>query len=190
MRTIFKHFFGPAMVLILAASNPSPAATLHVAPNGNDAWSGRLAEPNADKTDGPLATLAGARDAVRKLKAQGPLTEPVRIVVADGVYPLNEPLVLTPADSGTATCPISYEAAPGAAPRFTGGRPITGFHARRRRRLDRPRARGRRGPVVLRATVGQRPPGGPGAKSEQVLLLHRWPKWTGASIRRPGKWPT
>ena len=96
-------------------------------PTGNDAWSGRSAAPNADKTDGPLATLAGARDAVRKLKAQAPLTEPVRIVVADGVYPMNETLVLTPADSGSATCPISYEAAPDAAPRFTGGRPIAGF---------------------------------------------------------------
>ncbi len=127
MRTIFKHLFGPAMVLILAAWNSSQGATLHVAPHGNDAWSGRFAEPNSDQTDGPLATLSGARDAVRKLKAQGPLSEPVQILVADGVYVLNEPLVLTPADSGSATCPISYEAAPGAAPRFTGGRPITGF---------------------------------------------------------------
>jgi hypothetical protein len=98
-----------------------------VAPSGNDAWSGRLAEPNADKTDGPLATLTGARDAVRKLKAQGPLAEPVRIVVAQGVYALSEPLVLTPGDSGSAACPISYEAAPGAKPCFSGGRRITGF---------------------------------------------------------------
>ncbi len=40
---------------------------------------------------------------------------------------MKEPLVLTPDDSGSATCPISYEAAPNAAPRLTGGRPITGF---------------------------------------------------------------
>ena len=100
---------------------------MYVAPKGNDGWSGRLAETNAEKTDGPLATLAAARDAVRKLKARGPLTEPVRIVVAQGVYSLPETLVLTPADSGTPTCPISYEAAPGATPCFTGGRPITGF---------------------------------------------------------------
>jgi hypothetical protein len=127
MRTVIQCSIGPALLLILAASNLSLAATLHVAPTGNDGWSGRVAAPNADKTDGPLATLAGARDAVRRLKAQGPLAEPVQIVVADGVYPMNETLVLGPADSGSATCPISYEAAPGAAPRFTGGRPVTGF---------------------------------------------------------------
>ncbi len=127
MRTVIPSSIGSAIVLLLAASNLSLAATLHVASNGNDAWSGRLAAPNADKTDGPLATLAGARDAVRQLKAQAPLAEPVQIVVADGVYPMHETLVLTPADSGSATCPISYEAAPNAAPRFTGGRPVTGF---------------------------------------------------------------
>ncbi len=67
------------------------------------------------------------RDAVRRLKVQGLLAEAVRIVVADGTYELAEPLVLTPDDSGTPTCPISYEAAPGAKPCFSGGRPITGF---------------------------------------------------------------
>ncbi len=76
---------------------------------------------------GPIGTLTAARDAVRALKEQGPLAEPVRIVVADGTYELREPLVLTPADGGTEKSPISYEAAPGAAPVFSGGRAITGF---------------------------------------------------------------
>lgn len=127
MRTVFLRAVGPAMVIVLAACNNSPATTLHVAPGGNDAWSGKLSAPAADRSDGPLATLAGAREAVRKLKAQGPLAEPVRVLVADGEYPMSETLVFTPADSGSASCPISYEAAPGAAPRFTGGRTITGF---------------------------------------------------------------
>jgi hypothetical protein len=118
---------GLALMVILAASRPAAAATLHMAPSGNDAWSGRLAEPNADRTDGPLATLTGARDAIRKLKSQGPLQEPVRVVVAQGIYTLTEPLVLTPDDSGSPTSPISYEAAPGAKPHFTGGRRISGF---------------------------------------------------------------
>jgi Abnormal spindle-like microcephaly-assoc'd, ASPM-SPD-2-Hydin len=37
------------------------APTLYVAPNGNDAWSGTLVEPNLNSTDGPLATLDRAR---------------------------------------------------------------------------------------------------------------------------------
>jgi hypothetical protein len=103
------------------------AATLHVSPSGNDAWSGRLDRPNAERTDGPLASLEGARDAVRRLKAQAPLTEPVRVLFADGVYPVRGPVAFTPEDSGTEACPITYEAAPGATPVFHGGREIRGF---------------------------------------------------------------
>ena len=41
------------------------SGTFYVHPKGNDAWSGKLAVPTADRTDGPKASLAGARDAVR-----------------------------------------------------------------------------------------------------------------------------
>ena len=122
-----QHVIWLSLATLFAICNSVPAATLHVAPNGRDTWSGQCAEPNADQTDGPLATLGGARDAIRKLKSQGPVTEPVHVLVAQGVYSLQEPLVLTAADSGTANCPISYEASPGATPQFTGGRRITGF---------------------------------------------------------------
>jgi hypothetical protein len=100
---------------------------LHVAPHGNDAWSGRLVEPNAERTDGPLASLAGARDALRKLRSQGAPAAASRVVVAGGNYLLTEPLVLNPEDGGTAAAPVSYEAAPGAAPVFSGGRRLTGW---------------------------------------------------------------
>ena len=116
-------------VALLGWSRPARATTLYVSPQGNDAWSGGLEAPNAGRTDGPLATLPGARDAIRKLKARGPLTEPVRVVIADGTYLVTEPLVLTPEDSGTATCPVTYEAAAGARPVFEGGRPIGDFRA-------------------------------------------------------------
>jgi hypothetical protein len=106
---------------------PASAAVFHVAPDGNDAWSGALARPNAGRTDGPLATLQGARDAVRRLKAKGPLAEPVRVLIADGTYRLAAPVVFEPGDSGTEKCPVTYEAAPGAKPVFDGGRTITGF---------------------------------------------------------------
>jgi len=101
--------------------------TFYVCPDGNDAWSGRLERPVADRTDGPLASLHGARDAVRKLKAQGPLSEPVRIRVAAGTYAMTSTLVLTPLDSGTTDCPVVYEAALDSKPLFTGGRSITGW---------------------------------------------------------------
>lgn len=70
-----------------------------------------------------------ARDAVRALKAAGPLTAAVHVHVADGTYALTEPLVLTPEDSGTEQAPIAYEAAPGARPVFSGGRALHGWQA-------------------------------------------------------------
>ncbi len=103
------------------------AVTLYVAPNGNDAWSGKLEQPNKENNDGPLATLAGARNTLRKLKAQGPLKEAVHVKIAAGTYSLSEPVNFEPQDAGTADAPVIYEAADGAKPLFTGGRKIQGF---------------------------------------------------------------
>jgi hypothetical protein len=73
--------------------------------------------------DGPIRSLAAARDAVRAARAQGDAS-PARVVFADGSYPLEEAVVFEPRDSG-----VSYEAAPGARPVFTGGKKITGWQA-------------------------------------------------------------
>ena len=91
-------------LLILAAlgtlsvrqSVASDAVTSYVSPNGDDSWSGRLARPNADRTDGPRATLGAACRATRTLGTETSR----RIVVQAGEYFLNEPVVLTEKDSG------------------------------------------------------------------------------------------
>lgn len=103
------------------------STTLYVSPLGNDSWSGRIEQPNADHSDGPLATLIGARNAIRTLKQAAPITEPVQVVFADGIYPLAEPIVFEPQDSGSEQANIVYQAAPGATPVFTGGRKIAGW---------------------------------------------------------------
>lgn len=102
--------------------------SLYVSTDGNDAWSGRLAEPNAAKTDGPFASITGARDAIRRLKAtQGELTEPVNVFIRGGVYHVAETIVFTPEDSGAEGCPISYAAYRDEKPVLCGGRRITGL---------------------------------------------------------------
>jgi hypothetical protein len=118
-----------AAILSVLLALPAAAAerVIHVSPLGNDGWSGGLAQPDADRTDGPVASLAGAREALRRARGGLPPAEPVRIVVADGHYRLAEALVLTPEDGGSALAPVSYEAAPGAQPVFSGGRAISGF---------------------------------------------------------------
>ncbi len=114
-------------VFVDAAGAAESATRLFVSPQGNDSWSGRLEQANAEQTDGPLASLAGARDAVRRLHQDGSLAGPVHVAFAEGVYPIEKPVVFEPQDSGTAAAPIVYEAAPGARPVIYGGRGITGF---------------------------------------------------------------
>lgn len=114
-------------VVVALAADRTLAATYYVAPDGNDSWSGNLPRPNTDKTNGPVATLDGALHAMRYLRAMIGLTQPMRIVVGEGTYWLDKPLVLGFHDRGLADMPIVIEAAPGAKPVFSGGRQIRGF---------------------------------------------------------------
>jgi len=116
------------LVRFVAVAQPAiKPMVLYVATTGSDARSGKLAAPTAARTDGPLATLAGARDVIRKLKANGGLGAPVTVLVQTGIYRLSEPVTLEPQDSDTAECPITYKAAPGAKPVISGGRAIAGW---------------------------------------------------------------
>ena len=108
-----------SFLLLLAMSPVTLGADFYVAPTGSDA--------NPGSKERPFATLLRARDAVRALKSKGPQAEPVRVNVADGLYTLVEPLVLSPRDSGTQDAPVIYQAEPGAQPVFSGGRAIRGW---------------------------------------------------------------
>jgi hypothetical protein len=75
----------PIFVIAIAAFLTASvhAAEWHVSPSGNDAWSGSLPEPNAGRTDGPVATLERARDAIRERRKAG-LAEPVTVFIHAG----------------------------------------------------------------------------------------------------------
>ncbi|MDQ1327445.1 MAG: hypothetical protein QG641_725, partial [Candidatus Poribacteria bacterium] len=95
-----------------------------VSTDGNDAWSGKLASPNKEKSDGPFATIAKARDEIRKLK---PLSEPANVMLRGGTYFLDEPIIFNQRDSGTKECPINYMAYPGENPVISGGKKLIKF---------------------------------------------------------------
>ncbi len=78
-------------------------ATFYIAQNGNDKNKGSKAKP--------FKTFDRARLAVRQLIRQG-LKAPVRVIIREGKYHFAEPFKLGLKDSGTKTCPISWEAAP------------------------------------------------------------------------------
>jgi len=88
--------------------------------------------------DGPIATPAAARDAVRALKAKGNGALPVggvTVVFADGEYVLTEPLALDARDSGTAGVPVVWRAAHRGKVTFSGAHPLVGWRC-----LDDPAA--------------------------------------------------
>ncbi len=116
-----------ALLAVMVIGHVATAADLHVSPQGNDAWTGTLERPNETNTDGPLASLVGVRDAIRRLKATGALPQPIRVRIQSGEYAIREPIVFEPQDSGTDQCPISYVGSPDERPIISGGRQISGW---------------------------------------------------------------
>ncbi len=110
---------------------------------GNNAWSGRLMAPNLDKTDGPFATLEGARDALRLLRGKGHLSGGVTVNIRGGTYGRDGTFQLSAIDSGTAFRPMVWRAFHGEKVVLSGGKPIAGFVP-----VRDPAARGRLGPAA------------------------------------------
>lgn len=116
-----------AIPCVLAASASAQHADFYVSPNGDDRWSGKLASPNAEKTDGPFASPGRARDAVRTLRLKLSVERPVKVLLRDGRHELTEPLRFGPEDSGSEKAPIVYAAYPGESPVLSGGRLLKGW---------------------------------------------------------------
>ncbi len=117
-----------AIAAFSGKASAAPSPDVFVSPAGNDHWTGRLAAPNRAGTDGPLATLAGARDAVRRLRAAEPDRErPIVVALRGGVYRITEPVRFEPLDSGTRVSPTIYTAWRSERPVISGGVPLTGW---------------------------------------------------------------
>ncbi len=124
-RTFALAALGLLLIAAATAANRDHAL-LFVSPHGNDAWSGRTAQPNPSGTDGPLATLRAAQLRVRRIKQDGAAAS-IRVVVGEGTYELEKTLRFGPEDGGSSDCPVTYEAQPGAAVVIRGGRTVGGW---------------------------------------------------------------
>ncbi len=118
---------GPAtMPLSLGAGATESVAILYVAVDGDDNWTGGLLQPNAGRTDGPLATLTGARDHLRTMQVAEAI-----VYVRSGDYFLTEPLALTAQDNLKTTQgqagSILYRPWRQEKVRLIAGREVTGF---------------------------------------------------------------
>lgn len=97
--------------------DPEPEGwVLHVSTSGDDAHDG--------SEDAPLASLSGARDAIRERRGTGALDEGATVVLHSGTYSLRATFELDAQDSGTETSPIVYRAATDAVVRISGGQAL------------------------------------------------------------------
>jgi len=91
--------------------------TIFVAPNGDDANPGTMAQP--------LKTVAKARDVVRGMTAT--MTADITVYLRGGTYPQTSTLTFANADSGKNGFYVKYIAYQNEQPIITGGKAITGW---------------------------------------------------------------
>jgi hypothetical protein len=131
-----KHLQMTKIILILfwafppisayAVTPVDQALNLYVAPNGRDQWTGISAHPGDG--DGPLASLAGARDRLRALRKAGALPMAGAVVRFEaGLYPQAKAVRFTKEDTGTTNGPIIFTGPAGATAHLSGGVTISGF---------------------------------------------------------------
>jgi hypothetical protein len=100
-----------------AGGGTAVAGAIYVAPDGDDANPGTLAQP--------LKTVAKARDLVRTKNSA--MTADITVYLRGGTYPQTSTLTFANADSGSGGFYVKYMAYPGERPLITGGQPIKGW---------------------------------------------------------------
>jgi len=111
------------MLATLAAA--TTAADFYLSPKGSDQWSGTLAEPDAQKNDGPFASLERARDAVRELKQKK--AGDIVVLIRGGNYALDQTVVFGLEDAGQKEASITYAAYADETPIFSSGKQVSGW---------------------------------------------------------------
>lgn len=127
-----KKTLGFSILLILSicvnAYSSEKSLLLYVSPDGNDQWSGKLADPNTDGSDGPFATLEKARDTIQAFKKKGEsLQDGVTVYLREGEYFIEDTFTLSAEDNGAKNAPIVYQPHKNEMVRITGGISIDQF---------------------------------------------------------------
>jgi len=130
MKYFAQHvFYFFLLLLIIGCSKPQISENaIFVSKSGNDSWSGKLAEPNKDNTDGPFASIEKARMTIRSMKRESNLPDGgITVYIREGDYPISNTFTLNKEDSGTDQAPIVWQAYPGETVRFIAGKEIDDF---------------------------------------------------------------
>jgi hypothetical protein len=106
---------GAVLAAMLAVGWARAQTVIHVSPQGDDVGNGTIAHP--------VRTLERAQILVRTANARGD----VHVLLADGTYRIEKPLVFRAADGGQHGHSVEWRAAAGASPLLSGGIAVTGF---------------------------------------------------------------
>ena len=112
---ILKYVRHVVIFVAICSAIQTHCEDLYLSPKGADTNPGTRARP--------FASLERARDAARAANHDAPIT----IWLRGGDYARTAPFMLTSADSGTASAPVAYRAAPGEKVRILGGAPVGHF---------------------------------------------------------------
>ena len=111
-------FFVLVLILAFFAISCSRRNEFFVSHAGSDSHKGSRAKP--------FASVEKAVQAVRASLARGQETD-LTVWLSSGVYPLANPMALTPADSGKNGFKVFYRALPGETPIISGGMELNGW---------------------------------------------------------------
>ncbi len=109
---VLGHFVLASLGAHLVCSSACAEIELFISPSGDDRAQGTTTQP--------LATIGGAQQRLRKLRAADAVPQAAHVWIAAGVYPLNEELEFTAEDNAVGAT-TTYEALPGAHVIIRGG---------------------------------------------------------------------
>ncbi len=114
-----KCFFGLIVLMVVGANHvlSQGTTTFYVSPDGK-------ASPDGTS---PFSSIDAAREAVRRLKQEGKLTQPVTVYLRGGTYTIEKPVVFKEEDSGDMNAPITYQAYKDEEAIISGGKSIQGW---------------------------------------------------------------
>ncbi|MBD3384057.1 hypothetical protein GF407_03940 [candidate division KSB1 bacterium] len=109
------------ILLIFVLACHAQEVIYYVSPQGNNSWSGKIAVPNKDHSDGPFRTPEWALAAIEKEKS-----EKIIVYFRQGIYALDSTISFQPDHSGTADRPVIWSAFANEHPVFTGAKALNG----------------------------------------------------------------
>ncbi len=118
--------FATLFAALVCATAYAADINIHVAPNGDDTLRGSVAAFDPKTRDGPVATLARARDLVREARVAGGGPR-ANILLRAGTYYLDTTLQLDKQDSGTAMAPMVITGYRNERPTISGGWRVAGL---------------------------------------------------------------